>query len=60
MIEQCITQISAGSSTSPGGYTQTEEQQQQSEQFPISDDRTPAEVVEQLEKDGFEVLWRLA
>ena len=57
---ECITQISAGSSTSPGGYTQSEAEKQQSEQFPISDERSPAEVARQLEGDGFQVQWRLS
>ncbi|MFV2066299.1 MAG: radical SAM protein [Pirellulales bacterium] len=60
LIQQCITQISAGSSTSPGGYTQTDAERQQSEQFPISDERSPAEVAQQLDSDGFHVQWQLA
>jgi len=60
LIKQCVTQISAGSSTSPGGYTQTDAQRRQSEQFPISDERSPAEVARQLEADGFHVQWQLA
>jgi 2-iminoacetate synthase len=59
LIAECITQISAGSSTSPGGYTQPEAEKQQSEQFPISDQRSPADIARQLEADGYQVEWRL-
>ena len=76
----CITQMSAGSSTTPGGYlsegglseseslvastfaastfaTPTFATATDSEQFPISDHRPPAEVARQLEQAGFRVVW---
>jgi 2-iminoacetate synthase len=53
----CITQISAGSSTSPGGYDPHDAAEPSGRQFPISDDRTPAEVAAWLGAEGFRVAW---
>lgn len=50
----CITQMSAGSSTSPGGYDP--DGKTSGEQFPVSDDRSPAEVSQWLTQAGFQVL----
>lgn len=50
----CITQMSAGSSTSPGGYERSEPAA--GEQFPVCDTRTPAEVVAWLRRNGFQVM----
>jgi len=44
----CITQMSAGSSTSPGGYQK--DGPAAGEQFPVSDQRPPAEVARWLER----------
>jgi 2-iminoacetate synthase len=61
----CITQLSAGSSTVPGGYENGAEEGGHrgatavGGQFPISDHRTPAEVARWLEAAGFEVAWSL-
>ncbi len=52
----CITQMSAGSSTVPGGYD-TEIPGGDGRQFPVSDDRTPAEVSTWLREAGLEVWW---
>jgi len=56
----CITQMSAGSSTAPGGYgpEDTTVVASEGEQFPVSDHRAPAEVVAWLEQEGFEVGWK--
>lgn len=51
----CITQMSAGSSTAPGGYQPDVEDI--GEQFPVIDDRSPAEVADWLEREGFHVCW---
>jgi 2-iminoacetate synthase len=65
LLRQCITQISAGSSTSPGGYSEPDEHTRQaedagqSEQFPVSDTRSPEEVVGWLETHDFQVQWEL-
>lgn len=50
-----ITQISAGSCTSPGGYSETEKS---TEQFVIDDDRTPAEVEQVLRNKGYDPVWK--
>lgn len=62
LAEICITQMSAGSSTAPGGYGQCAaghgpHRRSGSEQFPISDHRTPAEVAAWLREAGFEPVW---
>ena len=54
----CITQMSAGSRTAPGGYEEAPENPC-GQQFPISDHRTPAEVAHWLESAGFEPLWEI-
>ena len=53
----CITQMSAGSSTAPGGYGPHDPSQDAGEQFPVSDHRSPAEVAAWLEQEGFEIAW---
>ncbi len=57
LAEICITQMSAGSSTTPGGYGNDEPTD--GEQFAITDERSPAEVAERLEQAGFRVAWSL-
>ncbi len=54
----CITQMSAGSSTAPGGY-EAAETTESGEQFPVCDRRTPAEVVGWLGRSGFHIDWSL-
>jgi 2-iminoacetate synthase len=51
----CITQMSAGSSTTPGGYGQDAETAGQ--QFPVVDHRSAAEVAEGLVAKGYRVCW---
>jgi 2-iminoacetate synthase len=58
----CITQMSAGSSTAPGGYSTAPGGCQRGseglgEQFPVVDQRTPAEVAEWLEAEGLQAAW---
>jgi 2-iminoacetate synthase len=55
----CITQISAGSSTAPGGYEQAEGEVRAGEQFAVCDHRSPAEVASWLHDAGFEPAWLL-
>lgn len=55
----CITRMSAGSSTAPGGYTEGEAEPCGGQQFPVSDHRPAAEVAEALHRAGFEVCWEL-
>ena len=57
LCEVCLTQISAGSRTSPGGYAPMDDEGEPSatEQFPVTDHRSPAEVAGWLRTHGFEV-----
>jgi len=55
VIKLGITTISAGSKTDPGGYASDHENL---EQFEISDERTPAEIVHMIEKQGYEAVWK--
>lgn len=50
-----ITAMSAASKTNPGGYTADTASL---EQFEISDDRSAALIVEMLQKQGFEAVWK--
>ena len=53
----CITQMSAGSSTTPGGYDPGASGGD--EQFPVSDGRSPQEVAQWLCENGLSVSWEL-
>jgi len=59
LAEICITQISAGSCTAPGGYEESPGQPHAGEQFPVCDNRSPAEVAAWLDTAGFQVAWQL-
>jgi 2-iminoacetate synthase len=59
LAEICITQLSAGSSTVPGGYEDGADQRLYGGQFPVSDRRSPAEVARWLEAAGFQLAWSL-
>jgi 2-iminoacetate synthase len=54
----CITQMSAGSRTVPGGYEEAAENHC-GEQFPVSDHRTPDEVAHWLGSAGFQPVWEI-
>ncbi len=56
----CITRISAGSCTSPGGYEEATAAEHLDGQFPVSDERSPADVAAWLAGEGFEVVWDAA
>jgi 2-iminoacetate synthase len=51
----CITRMSAGSKTNPGGYAAKDSAV---EQFEVADNRTPAEVSEMLKQAGLEPVWK--
>lgn len=53
LINLGVSQISAGSRTSPGGYQDSAAHKPQFEQFSIGDDRSLVEVMNQLCKDNF-------
>ncbi|MEA3225592.1 MAG: 2-iminoacetate synthase ThiH, partial [Planctomycetota bacterium] len=50
-----ITKISAGSKTSPGGYSG---HSKAIEQFEVDDDRSPVEVAAVISNQGFEPVWK--
>ena len=50
-----ITSLSAGSKTNPGGYVV---EPQSLEQFAISDERSPAEMVDVIRQQGYEPVWK--
>lgn len=53
----CITQMSAGSSTAPGGYHEQTCGTPGGEQFPVADHRSVPEVLEWLESAGICPVW---
>ncbi len=55
LIKLGITRISAGSRTSPGGYSG---RTNAVEQFEIDDNRSPAQVASMIKKQGFEPVWK--
>src|SRR5208282_5966667 len=59
LARTCITQMSAGSSTAPGGYQEHDRDGASREQFPVVDQRSTEEVVRHLTDDGFRVVWNL-
>jgi len=59
LVEICVTQFSAGSSTVPGGYHENGQTSDCGGQFPVMDHRTPADVAAWLEAAGFRVEWNL-
>jgi 2-iminoacetate synthase len=59
LAEICITQISAGSCTAPGGYEDSAGRPHAGEQFPVCDNRSPAEVAAWLETAGFQLAWQV-
>lgn len=59
MIGICVTKISAGSKTNPGGYgEQDRECPKSSRQFEIDDTRTPSQIAEMIRKSGKEAVWK--
>ncbi|NDV84032.1 2-iminoacetate synthase ThiH [Bacteroides sp. 51] len=50
-----ITSLSAGSKTDPGGYAVYKKEL---EQFEVNDDRSPAEVLNAVKSQGYEVVWK--
>jgi 2-iminoacetate synthase len=55
LVKIAVTHMSAGSSTEPGGYSHPGEA---TEQFAISDERSPAEVAAMLGAAGYEPVFR--
>ena len=59
LARSCITQMSAGSSTSPGGYREQDRDGTGRQKFPVFDQRSPDEVSRHLIASGFRVVWGL-
>jgi 2-iminoacetate synthase len=55
LIPLGITQMSAGSSTAPGGYSHLDEG---TGQFSIDDDRSPEEISRVIRAKGYEAVWK--
>jgi 2-iminoacetate synthase len=55
LVQLGITKMSAGSRTSPGGYSHDHEN---AGQFEVNDERTAADIVAMLKRQGFEPVWK--
>jgi len=55
LIKLGVTKLSAGSRTNPGGYSGCTDT---IKQFEIDDNRTPAQICEMIEQQGFEPVWK--
>lgn len=55
MMKLGVTSMSAGSKTEPGGYVSTTDAL---EQFEVSDNRSPAQVAQEIRDLGYEVVWK--
>ncbi|MCF7954932.1 MAG: 2-iminoacetate synthase ThiH [Phycisphaerae bacterium] len=55
LVKLCVTRMSAGSKTNPGGYSGDGNS---TEQFEIDDDRSAGQVVEMLKTAGKECVWK--
>lgn len=53
-----ITQVSAGSKTSPGAYSITGPEEMADEQFPVEDTRSPKDVVKAIRLKGLDQVWK--
>jgi 2-iminoacetate synthase len=55
LVKLGITKMSAGSRTSPGGYSH---EQENAGQFEVNDERTAADIVAMLKRQGLEPVWK--
>jgi len=55
IIHLGVTSMSAGSKTNPGGYVTDVESL---EQFEIDDDRSPAQIVQMVNHQGYKAVWK--
>ena len=51
----CVTRVSAGSKTNPGGYSSAKDA---AEQFTIDDDRAPGQIARVIQSRGYEPVWK--
>jgi len=55
LIKLCVTKVSAGSKTNPGGYSGKSESVSQ---FEIDDESSPQEVAQMLKNAGYDAVWK--
>ena len=55
LMNLCVTRLSAGSKTSPGGYAS---EKGAAEQFEVADSRSPEEVARIIRSHGYEAVWK--
>ncbi len=55
MAQLGVTSLSAGSKTDPGGYAVYKDEL---EQFAVNDARTPAQILDIIKHQGYEVVWK--
>jgi 2-iminoacetate synthase len=55
LMNLCVTRLSAGSKTNPGGYAS---EKNAAEQFEVADDRSPHEVAKTICSHGYEAVWK--
>ncbi|MFZ9010700.1 MAG: 2-iminoacetate synthase ThiH [Anaerohalosphaeraceae bacterium] len=55
LMNLCVTRLSAGSKTNPGGYAS---EKGAAEQFEVADDRSPHEVAKTICSHGYEAVWK--
>jgi 2-iminoacetate synthase len=55
LLDLCVTRLSAGSKTNPGGYASD---QDAAEQFEVADNRSPEEVARVIGLHGYEAVWK--
>jgi 2-iminoacetate synthase len=55
LVKLCVTRMSAGSKTNPGGYSGKLDS---ARQFEIDDGRSPAEVAAMIKSAGLEAVWK--
>jgi 2-iminoacetate synthase len=59
LAKTCVTQMSAGSCTAPGGYSDSKSDLRKRRQFPVADRRSSATVARSLRRAGFDVRWNM-
>lgn len=57
VLKLCVTTISAGSKTTPGGYSDYEATKEL-EQFEVNDDRSVDEIIAKVREVGLEPVWK--
>ena len=55
LMNLCVTRLSAGSKTNPGGYAS---EKTAAEQFEVADSRSPEEVARIIRSHGYEAVWK--